>query len=88
MSKKITRLLERMNEETKDSWGFERSLYHLLKAHESELPELNGYFHKAFRQVDVTESGHVDMAIWQALQQSKVFWLYFEGAQSEKEVTK
>ena len=85
MSQKITQLLERMDKETKNVWGFERGLYHLLKAHESELPELNGYFHKAFRQVDITESGHIDMAIWQMLQESKVFWLCFESVQPEKE---
>ncbi len=84
MNKKTTKLLERMDEKTKDDWGFERGLWHLLKAHESELPGPDGYFHKAFRQVDVTDSGHTDMAIWQALQESKIFWLCFESVQEEK----
>lgn len=85
MDKQITLLLERMDEETKGDWGFERGLYHLLKANETKLPPLDDYFHKAFRQVDVTESGHTDMAIWQALQESKVFWRCFESVQPEKE---
>ena len=84
MSKKIAKLLERMDKETKEDGGFERGLYHLLKAHESELPQLDGYFHKAFRQIDITDSGHTDMAIWQALQESTIFWRCFESVQPEK----
>jgi len=35
------------------------------------------YFHKGFRQTDVTESGHVDSAIWCLLQYAPRFWKVF-----------
>jgi len=58
----------------------ERALYRLLVAHEKEITglieedETGLYFHKSFRQIDVTNSGHIDMAIWLLLQQAPIFW--------------
>lgn len=53
------------------------ALYHLLVANKSKLPELDDYFHKAFRQVDVTDSGNTDAAIWVLLSGAKLFWPIF-----------
>jgi hypothetical protein len=33
----------------------------MLMEHKDKLPRLDGYFDKAFRQIDVTDSGHYDM---------------------------
>lgn len=84
MNGKIETLLKRMDEETKDGWGFERALYLLLDGYKEKLPEPDDNFHKAFRQWDVTDNSCVDMAIWQSIQQSKVFWRCFESVQDEK----
>lgn len=65
----------------------DRALYHAL-AHwheQGKLPKLDGYFHKAFRQVDVTDSGHMDMVIWNLLNGSDLFWRLYEKVQGEKE---
>lgn len=83
-AKRLALLLDRMNSATEKEPGFERGLYHLLKAHQSVLPYANHYFQKAFRQIDITGSGHLDMAIWQALHDSDVFWNCFESVQDEK----
>ena len=34
-------------------------------------------FHKSFRQIDVTDSGQKDMAIWHLLDNAKIFWEVF-----------
>lgn len=85
-TKKLAKLLELMDEQTKNCFEHptDRALFHLLKRWENELPELDGYFHKAFRQTDVTDSGHTDMAIWCLLHHSKIFWKLFEQMQPEK----
>lgn len=78
---KIDKILKMMDQKTRKEWlPVERALFHLLKQHKEELPELNNYFHKAFRQVDVINdgSGHMDMAIYNLLDASKIFWEYFE----------
>lgn len=74
---KIEELLNLFEQKTHDLSGFERGLYFLLKEFESNLPEIDDYFHKAFRQIDVTNSGKIDMAIWNALQESNIFWECF-----------
>lgn len=84
-SRQIARLLELMDKETQDSdKPADRALWHLLKRWEDRLPELDGYFHKAFRQMDVTDDGHTDMAIWNLIHHSKTFWRLFEEVQTEK----
>lgn len=73
-------LLNKLDEATKDKDSLDRSLYHLLKAHESQIEGLieedsSGYhFHKAFRSFEVTRSGHIDAAIWILLKETHVFW--------------
>ena len=84
MEKKTKLFLEKLNEATISTQGFERGLYLLLAAFADDLPLINDYFHKAFRQIDVTNSGKVDMAIWQMLQESKIFWRVLESVQDEK----
>jgi len=77
-SDRMTRLLKLFDEKTYNHTGknhyAERALFHLLEKWKDRLPPLNHYFHKAFRQVDVTDDGNTDMAIWCLLNQSKLFW--------------
>lgn len=54
------------------------ALLHLLRQHKDEMPALDYRFHKAFRQTDVTDSGHVDMAIWHLISASDIFWECFD----------
>lgn len=84
---RIVRLLALLEQETKspECSPSDRALWHLLKRWESELPEINDLFHKKFRQVAVTDSGHTDMAIWNLLHHSKMFWRLFERVQDEKQ---
>ena len=73
--KRIDRLLEAMDAATRNgSAPADRALWHLLSQWKDRLPTLDHYFHKAFRQVDVTDDGHTDMAIWCLLHHSTIFW--------------
>jgi hypothetical protein len=56
--------------------GGDRALLILLDRYRDELPSVDEYFHKAFRQVDVIEDGEgsLDMAIWHLIGDSKLFW--------------
>ena len=83
MTTKTEKLLKLLDAETKSVGGFERALYCLLKCHEAKLPEVDGYFHKALRQVDVTDSGLTDAAIWLMLDASVIFWDCFEKVSKE-----
>ena len=80
---KIAKLLEHMEERLPGSKPVDKALWHLLKRHEEKLPALDGYFHKAFRQIDVCDTAHDDMAIWHLLQSSHLFWSVFEQLTSE-----
>ena len=77
-------LLEKYDKITKEA-DKERALWLLLKANEKRIKGLieedpTGYwFHKAFRQVDVTESGYMDMAIWTLLSEATLFWEMLEA---------
>jgi hypothetical protein len=59
-------------------------LWNLLKANEKHITGLieedpTGYwFHKAFRQTDVTDNGYTDMAIWILLSEASLFWRMLE----------
>ena len=72
-------VLERYYNETQNSYK-ERGLWHLLKANEKHITGLieedpTGYwFHKAYRQIDVTENPNTDLAIWHLLQDAPLFW--------------
>lgn len=88
MSEKIKKLLKILDEETKNQDSpADRALFCLLKRYEDKLPEPDDYFHKAFRQTDVTDSGYTDMAIWHLLSASGIFWNCFERVQDEKPLT-
>lgn len=56
----------------------ERSLWQLMRRHREVLPRLDGYFCKAFRQVDVTDDGVIDMVFHSLLYHAPVFWKLFE----------
>lgn len=61
------------------------ALYSLLIRFKDELPKLDYYFHKAFRQcdcVDVENGGHMDVAIYNLLCESTLFWELFEKYKS------
>ncbi len=46
----------------------------LLIKYRDALPTMDGYFHKCFRQCDVTDNGTIDMVIHKLLDQSVRFW--------------
>ncbi len=72
-------LLEKYDEITRANEK-ERALWNLLKANEKYITGLieedptGFWFHKAHRQVDVCDSGYMDMAIWLSLQDAPLFW--------------
>lgn len=55
-------------------YDVERALLHLLMENYANLPAPDGMFHKAFRASNITGSGHTDMAIWNLLKASHLFW--------------
>ena len=65
-------MLHILDKRTKQEQSIDRVLYLLLRAHENDIPNSASWFHKAFRQVDVTGNGSVDMAIWHAIHMSKL----------------
>lgn len=87
MTERAVRLVELMDKATQGESNADRALYCLLKRYQDVLPELDDYFHKAFRQTDVTDSGYTDSAIWHLIGESQVFWRCFEKCQGEKEVS-
>jgi hypothetical protein len=81
---KIDRLLNLMEQEVGNTDdNADCALWHLLVLWKDRLPKLDGYFHKCFRQNDVTDSGHSDMAIWHLLYHSKLFWRLYEKVNAE-----
>ena len=60
------------------TYNQEVALYILLEKHKDKLPVLDYYFHKAFRQVDVTDNGLIDSVIWWLLQGANIFWRIFD----------
>lgn len=70
------KFLERFDKATQPLGGQERALYLLLKLSENYLPPIGDshWFHKSFRQTDVTPSAEIDMAIWHLLGTSQEFW--------------
>ena len=82
---RLVRLLELLDKESReDINGYaDRALWHALTRWKDSLPELDDYFHKCFRQCDVTDDGHTDMVIWNLLNHSQRFWRLFEMVQDE-----
>ncbi len=71
----------------KGGMPIERALYHALRLWQGNLPKMDHYFHKAFRQCDVIEDhpqaapgkgGHSDMVVYNLLDAADVFWALFE----------
>lgn len=60
------------------------ALCHALKKWKDNLPPLDDYFHKAFRQIDVTDCGHADMILWNLINASDLFWKALETVRKEK----
>lgn len=81
-TKRIEEFLKIYNLETgKQDNKSERALFCLLEGFKNDLPELDDYFHTAFRQIDVTPYGHVDSAIWHLLYDAPIFWECFKKVQ-------
>lgn len=78
------KLLELYDKATITAGGSERALFCLLKLYEEELPILDDYFHKAFRQTEVTNSALIDSAIWHLLQDAPLFWECFDGVDKQE----
>ena len=82
-------LLDNYDAVTKKS-DKERALWNLLKANEKHITGLieedptGNWFHKAFRQVDVTDNGYTDMAIWILLSEATLFWDMLEKINTTK----
>lgn len=75
-------LVELFGEATKKpksslSYAADRSLYHLLDRYKDDLPPVDHNWHKAFQQVDVTDSEQTDMAIYLLAGKSELFWESF-----------
>ncbi len=73
---------EKMDDDKSFTDDSERALLLLLLDEESNIFILDddpGWLHKAFRQIDVTDSGKRDMAIWHLLNNSKVVWEIIEN---------
>jgi len=73
----IEDLLKNLDKPSRAAGGSERALYLLLKLSAPYLwldPENLERFHKDFRQIDVTPSPEIDMAIWHLLHSSELFW--------------
>lgn len=60
----------------------ERALWNALMAEWTKVQPLFDedidYFHKAFRQMDVTKTGYMDMVIWILLDEAELFWELIE----------
>lgn len=80
---KLLSLLEKVPLEDSNFYA-DRALWHILTRWKDNLPELDHYFHRAFRQCDVTDDGNTDMVIWNLLNHSANFWRFFEMVQDEK----
>lgn len=74
---KISKLITLFGDETQNTTGVDRELYLLLHKYQGVLPEPDENFHKAFRQMDITDDGNVDMQIWKLLHESDIFWKCF-----------
>ncbi len=78
-----TELLEKYDKVTREA-GRERALWNLLKANEKYIEGLieqdptGHWFHKAHRQIDVTDSGYTDMVIWELLNNASLFWVILD----------
>ena len=76
-------LISKLDTDTKnlgDAGCNSRALYLILKANMASITGLieddssGNWFHKAFRQMDVTPSTDIDLAIWNLLKSDTVFW--------------
>lgn len=72
---KIRKFLELFDKRTRSSGSHVcRALYNVLLKYEDCLPDIDDYFHKSFRQTDVTDNAKIDLAIWHLLHISDDFW--------------
>lgn len=71
----------------------EYALYHAMKLFEEDvLSQFNNCatfyeFHKSFRQVDVTNSVHGDMILWELLSASEIAELVFYSCKNSNSAT-
>ena len=66
------------------NYDVERALLHLLMYNYNKLPSPDNMFHKSFRIFDITDNGHTDMAIWNLLKASSLFWELFKESNKRK----
>jgi hypothetical protein len=78
------KLLPELDKRTKDMFGISsdycsRALYYLILDNREHLEGFSVYyFHKAFRQIDVTPTGNLDMAFYSLLNGARIFWEIIE----------
>lgn len=84
LDKFLTKFDELTEAATSQQECAERALYLLLVAHKQKLFPVDGYFHKSFRQCDVTGSGHLDMAIWLLAGTSEKMWEAYKHCNKRK----
>lgn len=88
---RFVKMFDQATKARQDDDPTSRALYHMVNAFRYELPDLDGRFHKGFRQYDVLDvetspsaGGSVDMAFWNMLNASDLFWRIYEKAQGEE----
>lgn len=72
-------LLEARSSTPSKQYSIERALLNFMMAFKDRWPVIvsdddAAYMHKAFRQVDILESGELDMVAWHLLNEAEVFW--------------
>lgn len=67
--------LKLINESNESSKNFSESLFYLINEdlENGSANNIVNNFHKSFRQMDMTNSGHLDMIVWNLLQIEDVF---------------
>jgi len=63
-------------------YSSDRALYLLLVKYEKELPDTIediNWFHKMFRQIDITEEKYIDTIIWNLIGCSEYIWYVYEN---------
>jgi len=87
MSERINKLLDMYDKEcdlsVRTQRNIERALYLVLRKYQDRLPEPDDYFHKSFRQTDVTGDAGMDMVIWHLLHACKAFWECFDKVNNQ-----
>jgi hypothetical protein len=76
-AKEFLEIFEKIIKSKNNIHSSDRALHLLLIKYEKELPDVIEdieWFHKMFRQTDVTNEKHMDMVIWNLIGCSEDFW--------------